>query len=167
MALSALSFKSFNPVLISPDGVTIKPKYLYSRTVLMLFSPYEKCLLSKRPVLLNIIHWVLSVFIVNLFISAYVFRATSIFLRPVSVSDSIKRSSAHIKLLICFSSDILTGVFISLFNALGRSAKKILKRSGLNTQPCLTPWLILKEFVIYPPIFTQPLSFRYMFSIVL
>ena len=42
-ALNARSFRSFNPEFISPEGVTRKPKYLYSRVVSIFSLPKERC----------------------------------------------------------------------------------------------------------------------------
>ena len=115
----------------------MNPKYLYVRTVLIVCCPYTNFRLSSLPVLLKIIHFVLSVFIVKPLFSAYVSNSPNMLLRPVSVSDSIKRSSAQIMQLMCFPSDIFIGEFDSLFKTFGRSDKKILSNSGLNIQPCL------------------------------
>ena len=48
-------------------------------------------------------------------------------------------------------------------NISGRSDRSIVKRSGLNMQPCLTPWFIGKTSVTLFFILTQAVSFIYIY----
>ena len=54
-------------------------------------------------------------------------------------------------------------LFCTESNISGRSDRNILKRSGLNMQPCLTPWFIGKTSVTLFFILTQAVSFIYIF----
>ena len=83
--------------MILKDGVTRNPRYLYSLTISSGVFPNLKERLISLPVLLNIMHFVLSRLTCIRFLSVYSMRFFNMLLRPFSVSDKISKSSAHIR----------------------------------------------------------------------
>ena len=98
-ALIALSFRSFNSVVISSDGVTVKPKYLYHLLVSSLSVSKWISRLICRPPLLKITTFVFLILRVTPFFVAYEFNAYSMLFSPASDLDNRSKSSAHIKRL--------------------------------------------------------------------
>ena len=138
IALLARDIRSFRLELISPDGVTTNPRYLYSLTVLIVVTSILKFRLINLPVLLNIIHLVFSVLILREFCFAYTLSFDNLLVNPSSVLERRIRSSAHNIQLSCFPSPILGDSWSDDFIATGKSARKILKRSGLSK--CSLVW---------------------------
>ena len=144
--LNALSRRSCSPLLISPDGVNRNPRYLYERTFSNSTPLKWNLFLNSLPVLLKIMHLVLSVFIISLFSSQYVSTVLSISAKPFSLSANNIISSAEINEPISVESNLSFSWFNSSF--FGRSDMNILNKRGLRTHPCLTPWLTLKYSLI-------------------
>ena len=145
-ALMALIFRSFNPEVISPEGVIRNPKYLYCLVVEILLFPNEKGFLMRLPFLLNSITFVLSIFKVSPFLSAYNYNVFSILFNPICDLDNKRMSAAHImqpRGSPCLAS---IGSFSNFSILPCRSARNMLNKSGLNMHPCLCPY----EGVCYP-----------------
>ena len=86
-----------------------------------------------------------------------------ILFRPSSDSENMMTSSAHIMQGRDLLTPILTGLLSTLSNVLGKSAKKILNRVGLNMQPCLTPWFGYMVSLKDSPILIFVESWLYIF----
>ena len=115
----------------------MRPRFLYSRTFSIFLSPTKKSLRISRPVLLNIIHLVLSRLIDSSFFSQYSDSTLSESESPVSLSERRRISSAHKIEFIFVSLSKCTPLLFP--NVLGKSAKNRLNNKGLIMQPCLTP----------------------------
>ena len=92
-----------------------------------------------RPDLLKIITFVLSMLIFKLFSIENVCKTPNMLLRPFSVFDKSKRSSAHIREPKFVDKSNSSGVFSGVSSFGCRSERNILKSNGLRIHPCFTP----------------------------
>ena len=109
------------PVDTSPEGVTRKPRYLYSLTEVMVIFLIFILHLICRPVLLKTMHLDFSTLIFSQFFAEKSDRSCSISVNPSLLSDTITRSSAHRMQLSGSFGPIFDGLFLGLLRISGKS----------------------------------------------
>ena len=113
----------------------------------------------RLPVLLKIRHFVFVQLIVTLFCLHYSDISLILLFSSSPFSQRRTMSSAQkIEFILWLS---IIRPLSRAIKSFASSAIKILKRRGLSTQPCLTPWLIGNDSVILPSIFIHALSYTY------